>query len=201
MSAWSEIEADLNWRESELGLLKILINNQTVGEREKVVLYRAAWALLYAHYEGFCKFALTVYYDSIKKMGKNYIDLPQSTKAFALDKELKILRNLSNFELLEKISTFETDVCGVPASFPDVDTQSNLWPNILDGLLKSADIVVPSLGNYSRSISALVGKRNKIAHGARDVIPDYTYYLQHAQIVQDIMYELALVIDEKLQSF
>ena len=67
MSPFDEIERDLDWREAELAILRLFLANKEITEREKRVLFRAAWALLYAHYEGFCKFALTVYFDALRR--------------------------------------------------------------------------------------------------------------------------------------
>ena len=86
------------------------------------------------------------------------------------------------------------------AEFPEVNTESNLWPATLYGLLRHADIQLPSLDLNSRLISILVGRRNNIAHGERDIIPDYKYYTQFEQAVLNIMYDLAISIDDKLKT-
>jgi len=43
------ISDDLDWREAELGSLKLLLSRNDVSEHQKLVLLRASWALLYAH--------------------------------------------------------------------------------------------------------------------------------------------------------
>jgi hypothetical protein len=56
-----DIEADLDWRQAELAVLReILILSAELGTRKRA-LFRAGWALLYAHYEGFSKFCLELY--------------------------------------------------------------------------------------------------------------------------------------------
>ena len=53
---WSQqLEEDLSWREGEIASLKLAIVAAVPSRRAP--LLRAAWALLYAHYEGFCRFA------------------------------------------------------------------------------------------------------------------------------------------------
>lgn len=199
MTPLQEIERDLDWREAELAVLKIHLANEQTSDREKFVLFRAGWALLYAHYEGFCKFALTVYYDVIQRAGKCHKDLPAKMQALALDKQMKVVRSLPTAELIAQITTFEADYMDKPAEFPDVDTESNLWPSTLRTLLEGAEIQVPSLEENSRSIATLVSRRNKIAHGERDIIPEYAYYLQYEEAVRAIMYDLALAIEDKLK--
>ncbi|NYF33795.1 MAE_28990/MAE_18760 family HEPN-like nuclease [Sphingopyxis sp. JAI108] len=200
MTPTAEIERDLDWREAELAVLRLLITNNEIGEREKFVLFRAAWALLYAHYEGFCKFALTVYYDAIKVAGKCHGDLPSKMQALALDKKVKDLRSLPTIDLISKMRSFEVDLMKAPADFPDVNTESNLWPKTLESLIEDADLIVPTLQLYNRSLATLVSRRNKIAHGERDIIPELSYYIGFENSVLNLMYDLALSIDEKLGS-
>ncbi len=201
MTPLQEIEKDLDWREAELAILRLTLANNKLMEREKLVLFRAAWALLYAHYEGFCKFSLTVYYDTICRLGKCNRDLPIKMQAIALDKHLKTVRCLPNIELISKINAFSVEYMDKPAEFPDVDTDSNLWPKTLKNLLEGAEIHVGSLDLNNRSISTLVSRRNKIAHGERDIIPEYAYYIKFEDAALTVMYDLAISIDEKLKSF
>lgn len=195
----AEIERDLDWRESELGSLKILLANSSLSERDKLVLFRAAWALLYAHYEGFCKFSLSVFYDAVKSTGKLNKDLPASMKAFALAKNVNILKSLPTTDFLEKFDLFESECLMKAPEFPDVDTESNLWPSVLQKLLDCASVEVASLSQFNQTIKTLVSRRNKIAHGERDIIPEYSYYVTFENAVRHIMYDLAISIHDRLE--
>src|SRR6185295_4756349 len=65
---WSEIEEDLSWRLDELRFFQ----NQLAtldSEQERERFRRALVLLLYAHFEGFCKFALSLYVNSINRSG------------------------------------------------------------------------------------------------------------------------------------
>ncbi len=53
MTAINQLEDDLAWREAELAVLRVILANRELTKLQKEVLFRAAWALLYAHYEGF----------------------------------------------------------------------------------------------------------------------------------------------------
>lgn len=198
MTPIQEIEHDLDWREAEMAVFRILLTDRELSEKTRLVLFRAAWALLYAHFEGFCKFSLTVYYDTIKNGGSSCGDLPPNTQVFALSSELKSLRKLPAADLISRIQSFEIEVMSKSVDFPDVDTESNLWPNVLEQLLLDADIALPSLTSGARAIGTLVSRRNKIAHGERDIIPEFEYYLKFEEAVKSVMYELALTVDEKL---
>ena len=200
MSPFDEIERDLDWREAELAILRLFLANKEITEREKRVLFRAAWALLYAHYEGFCKFALTVYFDALRRSGARCEQFSPKTQAFALTEQLKSIRNLPPVDFIAAMRRFETDVLAVPVAFPEVSTDSNLSPKVLERLLGDAGLELESLPAHNRSLSTLVNRRNKIAHGERDIIPEFDYYIQFEAAAKDIMTELALVIDERLSS-
>lgn len=201
MTAIQEIEDDLSWREAELATLRIFVAKRDLKEREKHVFFRAAWSLLYAHFEGFCKFALTVYYDALKEKGLDIADLPLGVQCFALSRDIRSLRSLPTYQLVDTIQNFEYQYLQRKAEFPDVDTKSNLWPQTLQELLESADLTLPSLADNNQRLSTLVSRRNKIAHGERDMILQYTYYQEFENATLQVMYDLALAIDDRLEAF
>ncbi|MBA4046546.1 MAG: hypothetical protein C0471_19360 [Erythrobacter sp.] len=200
MTPLDEIVSDLDWREAELAVLRILVSDSSLKGREKTVLFRAAWALLYAHYEGFFKFALTVYYDEISKRRIKCSTLPLKMQQFALAKEIKLLRGEASDRMISRICNFPTDHLESPANFPEVETQSNLWPETLFELLGYADLNLPSINLHDRKLETLVRRRNKIAHGERDIISDLTYYLQYEEAFTIVAYELVFAIEDRLNT-
>jgi hypothetical protein len=200
MTPFEEIEQDLDWREAELAAMRLLIVGAK-SEFEKLVLTRAAWALLYAHFEGFTKFALTVYYDELQRLGKKVSDLPVETQCFSLRPKLKEIRNLPTQDMLEALKNFSSGYLGVSCSFPDVDTKSNLYADTLNGLVIDAGINLPSLSLYNNKINTLVRRRNKIAHGEKDLISEFDYYISFEDAIKTILYDLALEIDRKIEEY
>nr|WP_315383033.1 MAE_28990/MAE_18760 family HEPN-like nuclease [uncultured Sphingomonas sp.] len=193
------ITEDLSWREAELGSLKLLLSRTDLTDHQKLVLLRASWALLYAHYEGFTKTSLTIFYDYAKKAVNNCGALPAKTRLFALGNKLRNLRNLSSSPLLAELENFHSLFYDPSPDFPEVDTKSNLWPNVLEDLLNDADIEVDSLSHHRIKISTLVKRRNNIAHGKKDVVEETEYYRGFESAVYDLMYEIALRLDERLK--
>jgi hypothetical protein len=199
MTPFEEIETDLDWREGELAVLRILLSNKSLPKREKIVLLRSAWALLYAHYEGFCKFALAVFYDAVRKSGVTCQSLPFNTQCFALIEPIKTIRNLPIADFIAALSTFKVKHLDNSPSFPDIETNSNLYSSTLENLLKDADIVLPSLNLHNKKLDTLVRRRNKIAHGEKDMITEVDYYLQYEDAFKIVAYELAYAIDQKIE--
>ncbi|MQW88638.1 MAE_28990/MAE_18760 family HEPN-like nuclease [Sinorhizobium saheli] len=199
MEPIDELTADLDWRETELALLKVFLQRKDVTHRQHEVLARAAWSLLYAHYEGYAKFCLTVFFERVARMVASCSPLPPKTKEYALFAELKRIRNLPSSDFLHTLETFAMTTGAQKPNFPEVDTKSNLWPNVLEDLLASADITCASIDKNRVLLKALVGKRNGIAHG-QAVTATYADYLKQENAVYEVMYDLAYQVDARLKA-
>ena len=193
-----QITRDLDWRESELGSLKILLKNPTISLKQREVLLRAAWAMLYAHYEGYSKFCLTVFFDEAQKRVVQCKNLPTKTRALALAKTLRKIKSFDSVEMLHALEAFPQNCLDGRPDFSEVNTNSNLWPNLLVNLLTSADLNPAVVQGHKTKIDTLVSRRNGIAYGERDIIKEIDYYLTYEEAVYDVMYALAFEIDRRL---
>lgn len=198
MSVLNVITSDLGWREAEIASMRLILSAPATTNTQKIVLLRAAWALLYAHYEGFCKNTLVIYYDFIARSGVACKDLPANTKIYALRKKLTQLRNLEDHDLVREIDLFDAGCLSVSPIFPDVDTQSNLWPSVLIDLLETADLSPTKVQEHEIKLKTLVSRRNKIAHGENNIITEVDYYKTYESAVYDVMYDLAMQVDGRL---
>lgn len=198
MSVLNVITSDLDWREAEIASMRLILSAPATTSTQKMVLLRAAWALLYAHYEGFCKNTLAAYYDHITQSGVACKDLPASTKLYALQKKLTQLRNLDDRDFVFEIGLFDDEFLSTAPIFPDVDTQSNLWPNVLINLLETADLNPAKVQEHESKLRTLVARRNKIAHGENNIITEVNYYKTYETAVYDVMYDLAIQVDRRL---
>lgn len=198
MSILDDITRDLDWRESEIASMRIVLASPGISATQKIALLRASWALLYAHFEGFCKNTLVTYYDFVSRSGVIINDLPEASKAFALQNKIKDLRKLPNKDLILEISNFNANHLSVPPEFPDIDTQSNLWPHVLIELLEIADLSTAKVQEHELKLKTLVARRNKIAHGEHNMISETSYYREFEDAVYDVIYDLAYQIEERL---
>jgi hypothetical protein len=199
MEAIDELTADLGWRETELALLKVFLQRKDVTARQHSVMARAAWSLLYAHYEGYAKFCLTLFFERAARAVASCQILPPKTKEYALFTELKRIRSLPAPDFLQILETFAATTGRQKPVFPEVDTRSNLWPGVLEELLALADISCASIDKNRLLLKALVGKRNGIAHG-QAVEATYADYLKQEKAVYEVLYELAYEVDARLKA-
>ncbi|KTQ92667.1 hypothetical protein NS226_15365 [Aureimonas ureilytica] len=199
MTIIDELTADLDWRETELALMKVFLQRRDFSPKQHEVLTRAAWSLLYSHYEGFCKFSLTLYFENIANTQKSCIVLPAKTKTFAMTKEIKRLKNLPAEDFISSLEQFTNGPIACAPEFPDVDTKSNLWPNVLEELLEYADIKCPAVDHNRQLLKSLVTSRNGIAHGEK-IFEEITKYQAMENAVYQVLYELAFAIETRLQN-
>src|SRR5690242_8802187 len=97
MNLWEQqLEQDLDWRWAELAALKTQTIIHSKGSLAYRSLLRALCAMLYAHYEGFCLFALGVYLEQLESSQAHRQDYKESLVIFSLEREFRVLRSSSN---------------------------------------------------------------------------------------------------------
>lgn len=180
--------------------MRLLLSRRDISSKQVEVLLRAAWALLYAHYEGFIKYCLTLFYEEISARSVKCGDLPIPTQIFALAKVLKQIRAMPLAEMINEVTSFQSRHLESLASFSEVDTDSNLWPETLIALLISADLDSKTVEENRPKLATLVARRNEIAHGQKNLIPEFCYYRTYETAVYEVMYDLALQVEERLAS-
>lgn len=200
MAIIDDISRDLDWREAEIASMRLLLSRKDISSKQVEVLLRAAWALLYAHYEGFVKYCLTLFYEEISRRSVKCAVLPNATQVFALAKVLKQIRTMPLLDMITEVSNFKDSHLDSLASFPEVDTDSNLWPETLVALLVSADLESQIVNKNRSKLTTLVARRNEIAHGQKNFIAEFKYYLTYEAAVYEVMYDLALQVEERLAS-
>lgn len=197
MTILNDISRDLDWRESEIASMRILLRSQRITVKQEKTLLRAAWAMLYAHYEGFAKNCLTLFFDEITRRSVPCDSLPRLTRAFALGPAIGRIRSMPTVNMIDEVSNFSQHLTSIP-EFPDVSTKSNLSPDVLKELLSSADLSTVVVEKHSTKLKTLVARRNSIAHGEENMIAEYSYYEGFEEAVYDVMYDLAFQIEARL---
>jgi len=179
----AQLEAELLWRQNEVRFFQN--RGATLPNEDEQNQYRRALILvLYAHFEGFCKFGFELYRTTINN---ERISCSDATPAIAaagwaqLFRELrdptkkctdfknslpddgKLHRFARDREFMERTAEFGQ----LPVTIPDnfVDTESNLKPVVLRKLLYRFGLPHDQFENNEGQINRLLNTRNKIAHG------------------------------------
>jgi len=140
--------------------------------------------MVYAHYEGFCKFALERYVKAVNdasiKCGEASAPVvagswraifsavesgDQKSKIFKskLPDDERLHRFARRREFVEKFRDFEELVAEVPGD--TVDTESNLWPIVMQKNLYLIGLDHEAFSKHDGDISQLMRRRNNISHG------------------------------------
>ena len=197
-----QIEQDLAWREAEMASLKMLLASAPTGSDRQRALLRACSAMLYAHYEGFCKFCWTLMLDTIAAEDHVRSDLVEPLAKRSMIPVFRTFRGNTSDDALWRFadSDFRNSLSQV-ARFPDeIETESNLWPKVSQKINNSVGLECPVLNTYEAELKQLVGRRNDIAHGEKLEIADIQRFqkFEHAAVV--VMHELALGVAECLEN-
>lgn len=200
MRDWAkEIEDDLSWREGELGILKLIASGASHDSSKYSSLLRALWALLYAHYEGFCKFMWVLYLGEIEKENLPRESLEHGLCIFSLQKEFKVFRTSNDTDLFQRI--LSNKILKTRVSFPDrFEEESNLWPNVLIENCSKIGISCEEAKNNKKFLSTLVARRNDIAHGKKMQIKDLVEYQTYEDIAFLVMHEIAVSVAHNLEN-
>ncbi len=203
MSDWADdIEEDLNWREVELDVFKRTIASSGQKRARKQALLRASWLLLYAHYEGFCKFAWDTYFDVLERLTFPRSLLVDEIARLSLGKEFKELRGSLSEDQLWKFCTTEfiSLLCLPPVFINRLETNSNLWPSLLKENCEKICFKMNSIDEHYSKLKALVSRRNDIAHGQKMIIKDIHEYTKYEHAVLVVMHELAVNVIDAIEN-
>jgi len=204
MSAFSDhfvrqIEADLNWRETELAILRKQLLQTVVGSTQERAFLRANLAMIYSHYEGFCKLAFSILIDALNQLSLKRVDLRWQIASHSLSSFHSKLRNISDPELFfrELFSELDSHLNSV-AEYEGMET-SNLWPDLLLKWQKRFCLNSSNVQNETARLTTLVKTRNQIAHGKNLTVANRAELDRHAHAATLAMHEVAIEIAESLE--
>jgi hypothetical protein len=191
---WTEMEEEMKWRMDEIRFFSNhLANLSTTDEQDQ--FRRAIILLLYAHFEGFCKFAFLTYIRVVNNEGLFCKDVNYAMVASALSQifyelrdpqkkadlfrstlpeDAKLHRFARDKEFVERIDFFEQ----FPVEIPDeiIDLESNLKPSVLSKVLFYLGLDHEAFKSLEGNIHKLLNYRNNIAHGqTREGISEASY--------------------------
>jgi hypothetical protein len=205
MSAFSdyytkELTQDLVWREAEMAVLKKSLTLTTPGTTQEQSLLRANLALIYAHYEGFCKFALNTYIDALKRLKLRRRDLSWNIAAYSMKSFFASLQTKkSQTEFFSALlDEFNVEISKL-AEYELPPEIANLWPDLLITWLKRLDLGYSVIDSHQAVLHALVDNRNKIAHGKKLTISSRADLDQYFQVATSAMHEVAIEVCEALE--
>jgi RiboL-PSP-HEPN len=175
--------------------------------------------MLYAHYEGYCKFALIQYVRAVNQASIKCEDATPAIVAGAWSKVFRVIESgdqkasifknslpddaqLHRFarrrDFIEQFSDFTKQVAQI--SEDTIDTESNLWPIVMQKNLYLLGLNHDVFSKHNSEIRHLINRRNNIAQGADKKGLTEKEYERLESSVFKIMDDLMDIIIEVIQN-
>lgn len=212
----AQLESELAWRQEEIRFFQN--RGATLKEEEQDQYRRAVILVLYAHFEGFCKFAFDLYRTAINNekiacqdaspaiaaagWARLFKELREpNTKCIefkhALPDDSKLHRFARDREFMERTVEFGRLDVTIPDDF--VDTESNLKPVVLRKILYRLGLPYDQFSQHEGKISRLLRVRNEIGHGEMRSGVNATEYGELRGIVFGVMEAIKRQVLESLR--
>lgn len=199
---WADIlESELSWREAELASLKLLVLEAQAGSVRQSSLLRALWTMLYAHYEGFCKFAWDFYLENLEQLGVTREVCSPAVARFSLAKKFRELRGDTSSSAFWSVCTAGFDEwMKQQLKFElRLETRYNLWPNLLRDNSSELNLACKVVDQNELKLKTLVGRRNEIAQRKKLLIRSLEEYQPYEETAVLVMHELAVSVLDCLE--
>ncbi len=190
----------ISWRKKEISCQHLLIEDGRDHQQE--LLRRSAVVILYAHWEGFFKYAVECYLQYVLRKGLKYQQLRPNFLALscrAAMREVGMSHRLGPHLAVVDFLLFNQ---GNDARFPtSFDAEDNLNSDVLKHAL--TEIGFPTddhwSGKFLQIDGSLLKNRNSIAHGDKVMIDQPTYDELHRLVVELLDYSQTCIENAALE--
>lgn len=216
-----DIDFELTWRMSELDLyarpLRYSIYNTSDEEN---IYYKSLLAMLYAHFEGFCKFSFLSYVNTLNSMGLKTSKVSPQISVNTLNVFFDKLENTNHIE--PRLNSEYHDNAAIQKfwrriefsentknSFDQeltidekvISTKSNLDSSVMRFLLYKLGFPLDAFDQYRGSIQKLLGYRNNISHGGKFATNDFKkIYAEINTEILEVMIKLKLLLVDGIKN-
>lgn len=208
----AELENDQFWRRKEIrDLQNVLFADQS--EDRLAIARRVVVVLMYAHFEGFCRFALLAYVNEVNASGLSCKDVQDAVAAASLADLFHSLRDPQRkCDLFRRhlpddsdLHRFARDREFVSAAYEALERKvalperlfepgSNMTPVLLQRCLYRIGLPHDLFRHLDSDINMLLGYRNKIAHGETSFGVPAKAFLDIERAVYHVMDNLSGVV-------
>lgn len=191
-----EILADIDWRVSQLSILKSIPIRYSFSPEHKELQIKYTVPAIYAIWEGFVKSSFIIYSNHLNTLsiGRSEIAMPLLTHQ--LDSECDFNNPRINFDSKQRmVSLLDSLLTDIVTIKPSVPTESNVNFKVLNKILERFCIDKVS-DNYEQKLNKLLLFRNKIAHGENSITVDLTHVTEFISTVENLMLDIAINVEQ-----
>ncbi len=188
-----EIMADINWRYSELSILRTLPFRYGLSEDHKNFLFRYSVPIIYSLWEGFIKSSFECYVRAINFLELKMSQLNPKLIAHAIDSNDKLtlqnprLQFRTKVEFVESLMDFVNNEVRISSQIP---TASNVNYEVLNKILERFNLEKIPTKDFKSPLNKLLRFRNSVSHGDNSIpvtSEDIEYF---CSLINDLMYEV-----------
>lgn len=195
---YDHLSDELAWRKKELAAIRSLVNRNDFTRRKSNAILRSSIALLYAHWEGFCKNSASAYLEFVAMQRMNYNELSRSFIALVVQKKFHSTTSSTNITVYQEVAKFLLDGLDDRSKVPYknvINTRSNLSSSVFREIVETLGLSYSPFQTKEKLIDErLLKNRNQIAHGDY-VLIDQSEFLELYNQVILMMNELKNQID------
>lgn len=188
-----EIMADINWRYSELSILRTLPFRYGLSEDHKTFLFRYSVPIIYSLWEGFIKSSFECYVRTINLLELNISKLNPKLIAHAIDSNDKLTLQNSRIqfktkvEFVESLTEFVDNNIKISSQIP---TASNVNYEVLNKILERFNLENIPTKNFKAPLNKLLKFRNSVSHGDNSIPVTSDDIEKFCSLINDLMYEV-----------
>lgn len=191
-----EILADIDWRVSQLAILKSIPIRYSFSPEHKELQIKYTVPAIYAIWEGFVKSSFNIYSNHLNTLaiGRSEIAMPLLTHQ--LDSECDFNNPRINFDSKQRmVSLLDSLLTDIVTIKPSVPTESNVNFKVLNKILERFCIDKVS-DDYEQKLNKLLLFRNKIAHGENSISVNLTHVTEFISTVENLMLDIAINVEQ-----
>lgn len=214
----AQLEEEMTWRLNEMRLLRNQLS--LISDEEDRKRYRKALiVMLYSHYEGFSKTALSIYAHAINQeripcsdashcvaaasYAQVFKDFENPTKKSdifrrVLPDDTQLHRFARQVDLIASLDNIRSREVKIPIDVI-VDTEMNLKPVVMRKILYRLGYPHDAFSAHEGKINLLLERRNGVAHGGEKSGLEQQPYEETEKAVYDVMDRLKIMIMQALR--
>ena len=197
------LDEQISWRKKELTHVKLLIDSSNEAPLSLNVLLRCGIVILYAHWEGFLKYAATSYVKYVSFQRHNCEELTANFVSLAMKKELNKALSTNKATIYVEVANLFITGLSMKANimYDDaIHTKSNLNSEVLREIMCIMGFDYSYYAPKEHLIDArLLKNRNEVAHGKELTIDKADYNDIHLTIISLMDNFKKQVIDGAIQ--
>ena len=191
-----EILADIDWRVSELAILKSIPIKYSLSPNHKKLYIKYSIPSLYSIWEGFVKSVFIIYSNHLNSLYISRSDISISLLTHSLDSECDFNNPRSSFNAKVKMVKLIDNILNETIKInPNIPTESNINCKVLNKILER--FCIPSVDtSYERRLNKFLKFRNMIAHGENALSVEMSHLVEFVSLIEDLMIDIVLYVQQ-----